>query len=46
MKTIQVTLNDEQIKELLLACECVSWENEDFTSAVQALEDALKELEV
>lgn len=36
-----VTLNTEQIKEILMACEYPSWENEDFKSGVLALEAAL-----
>ena len=36
-----VTLNTEQLKEILMACEYPSWENEDFKSGVLALEAAL-----
>jgi hypothetical protein len=36
-----VTLNTEQLKEILLACEYPDWENEDFVSGVQVLQNAL-----
>jgi hypothetical protein len=36
-----IVLNTEQLKEILMACEYPSWENEDFKSGVLALEAAL-----
>jgi hypothetical protein len=36
-----VVLTEEQIRELLLASEHVSWENDDWTSAIDALKEAL-----
>jgi hypothetical protein len=36
-----ITLTTEQIKELLLSSEYVSWENKDFTSALEALRRTL-----
>lgn len=36
-----ITLTTDQLKEVVLACEYPSWENEDFTSAVLALRIAL-----
>lgn len=40
-KTYTVTLNTEQLKEIIEACSNVGWENEDFTSGVTALKNAL-----
>jgi hypothetical protein len=37
-----IVLTDEQLKEVILACELVGWENEDFQSAKQILTNALK----
>ena len=36
-----VTLNTEQLKEILMACSHVGWENGDFATGVLALEAAL-----
>jgi hypothetical protein len=36
-----VTLNTEQLKEILMACEYPSWENGDFVTGVQVLQNAL-----
>ena len=36
-----VTLNTEQLKEILLACEYPDWENENFVTGVAALKNAL-----
>jgi hypothetical protein len=36
-----IVLNTEQLKEIILACEYPSWENEDFVSGVQVLQNAL-----
>jgi hypothetical protein len=43
-QTHTVTLNTEQLKEIILACECPSWEsweNGDFVTGVQVLQNAL-----
>jgi hypothetical protein len=37
-----IVLTDEQLKEVILACELVGWENEDFLSAERILTNALK----
>ena len=48
MKLIQepkqhtIVLTTEQLGEVILACELVGWENEDFLSAEQILINALK----
>jgi hypothetical protein len=42
--TASVTLTIEQLDELLLAAESVSWENLDFTSAVSVLNKAKQNL--
>lgn len=36
-----IVLTTEQLKEVILACELVGWENEDFLSAEQILLNAL-----
>jgi hypothetical protein len=36
-----VTLNTEQLEEIIEACSNVGWENEDYTSGVAALKNAL-----
>jgi hypothetical protein len=36
-----ITLNTEQLKEIILACEYPDWENEDFVTGVQVLQNAL-----
>ena len=36
-----IVLNTEQLKEVVMACSHVGWENEDFASAVQTLTKAL-----
>ncbi len=36
-----IVLNTEQLKEVVMACSHVGWENEDFASAVQLLIKAL-----
>ena len=36
-----VTLNTEQLKEILLACEYPDWENENFVGGVAVLRNAL-----
>ena len=36
-----IVLNTEQLKEIILACEYPDWENEDFVSGVQVLQNAL-----
>jgi hypothetical protein len=36
-----IVLNTEQLKEVVMACSHVGWENEDFASAVQLLVKAL-----
>jgi hypothetical protein len=37
-----IVLTTEQLEEVILACELVGWENEDFLSAEQILINALK----
>jgi len=52
MKLIQepkqhtIVLTTAQLKEVIIACELVSWENEGFLSAEQILKNALKGEEV
>ena len=36
-----VTLNTKQLEEIIEACSNVGWENEDFVSGVQVLQNAL-----
>jgi hypothetical protein len=36
-----VTLNTEQLKEILMACDYPDWQNENFKTGVQTLEAAL-----
>jgi len=37
-----IVLTTEQLKEVVIACSNVGWENEDFASAVQLLVKALR----
>jgi hypothetical protein len=41
LKQHTIVLTTEQLKEVILACEFPSWENEDFLSAEQILLNAL-----
>jgi len=41
-----IVLTTEQLKEVILACDYPSWENEDFLSAEQILKNALKGEEI
>ena len=36
-----IVLNTEQLKEVIMACSNVGWENEDFATGVQVLQNAL-----
>ncbi len=36
-----IVLTTAQLKEVVMACDYPSWENEDFTSAIQTLSNAL-----
>jgi hypothetical protein len=39
---MKLELTKDQISELLLASQHVSWENDDFTTAVEILQAALE----
>lgn len=40
-KTHTIVLNTEQLKEILMACDYPDWQNENFKTGVQVLQNAL-----